>query len=69
MRMLCGCGCGVGGSYSSNSAPSLGTSICCECNPKKQNKQKKTKKKVPEVLLDQEALQVEASDLSWLRIA
>ena len=30
------CGCGVGGSYSSDLTPSLGTSICHGCGPKKQ---------------------------------
>ena len=29
------------GSYNSDSTPSLGTSICCGCNAKKQKKQKK----------------------------
>ena len=33
------------GGYSSNSAPSLGTSICHECSPKKDKKKKKKKKK------------------------
>ena len=32
------------GNYSSNSAPSLGTSRCCRCGPKKQNKNKQTNK-------------------------
>ena len=31
-------------SYSSDSTPSLGTSICCRCNPKKKEKKKKKKK-------------------------
>ena len=30
----------VAGSYSSDSTPSLGTSICPQCGPKKQNKTK-----------------------------
>ena len=30
----------VAGSYSSDSTPSLGTSICCGCGPKKKNKNK-----------------------------
>ena len=30
----------IGGSCSSNSTPSLGTSICCRCSPKKKEKQK-----------------------------
>ena len=38
------CGCGVARSCSSNSTPSLGTSICCECGPKK-TKTKQNKKK------------------------
>ena len=29
------CGCGVAGGCSSESTPSLGTSICCGCGPKK----------------------------------
>ena len=29
-------------SYSSNSVPSLGTSICRECSPKKQKKKKRS---------------------------
>ena len=33
------------GSYSSDSTPSLGTSICCRCGPKKAKKKKKKKKK------------------------
>ena len=35
------CGCDMAGAYSSDSAPSLGTSMCCECGPKKQKKKKK----------------------------
>ena len=31
------------GSYSSNSAPSLGTSMCRRCDPKKTKRQKKKK--------------------------
>ena len=34
----------VAGSYSSDSTPSLGTPICCECGPKKTKKKKKRKK-------------------------
>ena len=33
------------GSYSSNSTPSLGTSIYCQCGPKSKQKKKKKKKK------------------------
>ena len=33
----------VAGSYSSDSTPSLGTPICCECGPKKTKKKKKKK--------------------------
>ena len=33
------------GSYSSNWTSSLGTSICCECGPRKDKKNKKTNKK------------------------
>ena len=35
-------------SYSSNSTPSLGTSICCKCSPKKIKKKKKKKVKLDE---------------------
>ena len=34
-----------GSSYSSDSAPGLGTSICCRCGPKRQKDKKKKKKK------------------------
>ena len=34
------CGCGIGWHCSSDSIPSLGTSICCGCGLKKQNKPK-----------------------------
>ena len=30
------------GSYSSDETPSLGTSICCQCGPKKQQTNKQT---------------------------
>ena len=36
-RIPCCCGCGVASSYSSDSTPSLGTSICHRCGPKKKN--------------------------------
>ena len=40
------CGCGAGHHHSSNSTPSLGTSICHMCGPtKKKKKRKKTKTK------------------------
>ena len=39
------CGCGVGLSCSSNWTPSLGTSICCRCGPKRKKEKKKKKKK------------------------
>ena len=32
----------VAGSYSSDMTPSLGTSICCKCGPKKKKKKGKT---------------------------
>ena len=35
------CCCGVGWQYSSDSTPSLGTSICCGCSPKKTKRKKK----------------------------
>ena len=41
--ILCCCGCGVGSSYSSDSTPSLGTSVCGEFGPKKEKKKKKAK--------------------------
>ena len=31
--------------YSSDSTPSLGTSVCCECSPKKTKRKRKGKKK------------------------
>ena len=34
----------VAGSYSSDSSPNLGTSICCIYGPKKQKKKKKKKR-------------------------
>ena len=34
----------LAGDYSSDETPSLETSICCECNPKKEKKKKKKKK-------------------------
>lgn len=37
----CCCGCGVGLGCSSHSAPSMGTSICCRCSPKKRTTTKK----------------------------
>ena len=41
-QIPCCCGCGVG--PSTDSSPSLGTSICCGCRPKKKiNEQNKTK--------------------------
>ena len=52
----CACGVGysysynyIGYSYNSNSTPSLGTSMCHECGPKKtkQNKTKQNKQKKP----------------------
>ena len=36
--------CGVGHRHSSHLTPSLGTSLCCECSPKKQKKKKKKTK-------------------------
>ena len=33
------------GSYSSNSTPSLGTSVCCGCSPKKTKDKRQKKKK------------------------
>ena len=38
LRIWCCCGCGVGYRHSSDSTPSLGTSMCCGCGPKKQRK-------------------------------
>ena len=35
--------CAEGHIYSSNSTPSLGTSICCGCSPKKKKKEKKSR--------------------------
>ena len=43
MAVGCGYGCGlwaVPGSFSSNRTPSLGTSICHKCSPKKQKEKK-----------------------------
>ena len=37
--------CDVAGSCSSDSTPSLRTSICCKCSPKKKKKKKKKKEK------------------------
>ena len=39
------CGCGIGQRCSSYSTPSLGTSICHGCGPKKKKKDKIKKKK------------------------
>ena len=39
------CGCGVGLSCSSHSIPSLGTSVCWRCSPKKQKKKKKKRRR------------------------
>ena len=39
-RILRCCGCGQASSCSSNLTPSLGTSICCGCSPKKTKKKK-----------------------------
>ena len=47
MRTKHCCGCGVG-SCSSDSTPSLGTSICLECSPKKQLKKKKVDWNMPQ---------------------
>ena len=77
--MSCGVGCRPGsglwlwriGSCSSDLTPSLGTSICCGCSPKKRGKKKKKKKKkewgedhviclhvkVPEALIGRTCLQ------------
>jgi len=41
----CDVGCGVDSSYSSGSTPSLGTSLCHGCGPKKKKKKKKKGKK------------------------
>ena len=41
----CGCGCGTGQWCSSDSIPSLGTSICHRCSHKKKKKKKKGAKK------------------------
>ena len=39
------------GSYSSDSTPSLGTSICCECGPKKtKNKNRREKEREKTVI-------------------
>ena len=32
-RIWCCCDCGIAGSYSSDSVPSLGASICRRCSP------------------------------------
>ena len=41
-------------SYSSNMTPSLGTSICSRCGPKKKTKKnKKQKNPIPRLVLDQ----------------
>ena len=53
-RILNCCGCGIGwGSYSSDWTPSLGTSICLGCGPKKTKKKKMLRwiwgKKIQEV--------------------
>ena len=45
-QIRCCRGCGVDLSYSSDSTPSLGTSICCRCGPKKGTKGKKFLKRV-----------------------
>ena len=44
-RIWCCCGCGVAAGHSSDRTPSLGTSMCCWCGPKK-TKKKKAKRKV-----------------------
>ena len=45
------CGCSIGRSYSSDSTPSLGTSICRGCSPKRQKTKtnKQTNKKPREI--------------------
>ena len=52
--MLLGFGIAVAvvqtGSYSSDSVSSLGTSICCRCNPKKTKKRKKKKRDINELI-------------------
>ena len=40
-RILCCCGCGVGWQLQLQFDPSLGTSICCKCTPKKKDKKEK----------------------------
>ena len=44
-QIRCCCGCGVVPSYGSNLTPSLETSICHRCGPKKKKKRKEKKKK------------------------
>ena len=43
-----GSGVAVASSYSSNSTPSLGTSVCLECGPKNRKDKKRKKKKSKE---------------------
>ena len=40
-QLPCCCGSGIGHGYSSKWIPSLGTSICCGCAPKKKKRKKK----------------------------
>ena len=50
LQMLLGSGVAVAGSCSSSSTPSLGTSICCGCSPKKQKKKPKTRNTETDIL-------------------
>ena len=45
------------GNYSSDSTPSLGTSICQECSPKKKKKANKTNKQINKMVPKEETLE------------
>ena len=68
-RNPCCCDCSVGQHCSSNSTPSLGTSICRGCGPKKMKKKRKNKTKQKcspfRILVWIAQFQFECCRLSW----
>ena len=48
----------AGSCSSSNLTPSLGTSICCGCSPKKKKKTQKEKLVLPQVTINEEELNI-----------